>query len=138
MSLPDQSRSRSHPSRSRFTRSRTPLLAAASLVLGGLVLGIACAGPELTPNERQVKSDLERLRDAITRYVPSNQGRAPEALGDLMGDALPIDPWNRPYLYLPPSGTEPYNIRCLGRDGIEGGKGEDADIDLNMIRSRQI
>ncbi len=137
------------PRRPRPRRSRKPLFAAAALALGGLCVAIACAGPELTEREKQVKADLEALRDAITRYVPSHQGRAPDELADLLSrggetrgflvdDELPQDPWERPYLYHPPSGTEPYNIRCLGRDGLEGGTGEDADIDLNMIRSRQI
>ena len=130
-------------------RNRKSLLLAAALALGGLGLAFACAGPGLSPEEKRVKADLELLRDAITRYVPSHQGRHPEALNDLLSqggegrgllpaDELPLDPWNRPYVYQPPSGTEPYNIRCLGRDGLEGGAGEDADIDLNMIRDRRI
>ena len=40
------------------------------------------------------------------------------------------DPWGRDYLYEPPSGDASFAIRSLGRDGAEGGSGEDADLGL--------
>jgi len=45
-------------------------------------------------------------------------------------NSLPLDPWNRPYLYLYPardSGRE-YDLYTLGADGKTGGEGQDADI----------
>ena len=39
-----------------------------------------------------------------------------------------IDPWDHPYLYVPPGRTAQVSIRSLGADGKEGGEGEDADI----------
>ena len=38
------------------------------------------------------------------------------------------DPWDRPYIYRFPGQHGAYDIFSYGRDGIEGGEGEDADI----------
>ncbi|MBP7276411.1 MAG: type II secretion system major pseudopilin GspG [Kiritimatiellae bacterium] len=53
--------------------------------------------------------------------------------GYLQTDNLPLDPWNRPYVYVTP-GPEgrPFEILSLGRDGVVGGMGQDADIS-NLI-----
>jgi general secretion pathway protein G len=48
--------------------------------------------------------------------------------------SIPIDPWNRPYLYLNPGRQSQFDIFTLGADGQEGGDGNNADIgnwDLN-------
>jgi len=42
-------------------------------------------------------------------------------------DAIPFDPWGNEYEYM--SGTDHgYDLVCYGRDGQEGGEGEDADM----------
>lgn len=41
---------------------------------------------------------------------------------------LPKDPWGRDYLYVSPGENSDVDIYSLGRDGQEGGEGEDADI----------
>ena len=41
---------------------------------------------------------------------------------------LPVDPWNRPYLYSNPGRRSEVDIYTLGRDGAEGGEGQDRDI----------
>lgn len=49
-------------------------------------------------------------------------------------DRLPMDPWNRQYVYLYPGNNGELDIYSLGRDGQQGGEGLDADIgnwDLN-------
>jgi type II secretion system protein G len=38
------------------------------------------------------------------------------------------DPWRRPYVYRCPGQHGPYDILSFGADGIEGGKGDNADI----------
>ncbi len=49
--------------------------------------------------------------------------------GPYLRKAVPNDPWGRPYLYLAQTkGSEGYELRSLGRDGTEGGTGEDADL----------
>jgi general secretion pathway protein G len=46
----------------------------------------------------------------------------------LKGNAIPNDPWGRPYLYRSPSQYGPYDIVSYGADGQEGGTGASADI----------
>ena len=43
-------------------------------------------------------------------------------------DALPIDPWGRPYLYLEPGEHGEFDLYTLGADGSQGGDGQDADL----------
>jgi general secretion pathway protein G len=48
--------------------------------------------------------------------------------------SMPLDPWNRPYLYLNPGRQGEFDVFSLGADGQEGGDGNNADIgnwDLN-------
>jgi general secretion pathway protein G len=49
--------------------------------------------------------------------------------GPYLPQEVPLDPWNRPYIYKFPGdhGDEPDMI-CYGADGREGGEGEDSDI----------
>lgn len=42
--------------------------------------------------------------------------------------AVPRDPWGREYEYVYPGKQGPFDIICYGKDGREGGEGEDADI----------
>lgn len=39
-----------------------------------------------------------------------------------------LDPWGRPYQYRTPGRQSPFDVFSLGRDGKEGGDGDDADI----------
>lgn len=50
--------------------------------------------------------------------------------GPYLSRAVPLDPWGRPYRYESPgvNDTLAYDLYSLGRDGIQGGEGEDADI----------
>ena len=41
---------------------------------------------------------------------------------------LPVDPWNRPYLYASPGTHNSVDIWTYGADGKEGGEGGDADV----------
>lgn len=66
--------------------------------------------------------------DALTSR-PSRQPVPSNWRGPYLRKAAPLDPWGRPYLYVAPtSGAEGYSLRSLGRDGVEGGTGEDADL----------
>ena len=38
------------------------------------------------------------------------------------------DPWGNPYLYASPGEYSDFDLFSLGRDGREGGEGEDADV----------
>jgi len=41
---------------------------------------------------------------------------------------LPVDPWQRPYLYLAPGRHGEIDVYTLGADGRNGGEGEDSDL----------
>jgi general secretion pathway protein G len=46
----------------------------------------------------------------------------------LKGNAVPSDPWGRPYVYRAPGQHGSYDIISFGADGQEGGTGAAADI----------
>ncbi len=50
--------------------------------------------------------------------------------GPYLRKEVPLDPWGRPYMYRSPgtANTWGYDLLTYGRDGKEGGTGEDADI----------
>jgi general secretion pathway protein G len=56
-------------------------------------------------------------------------GEAASWNGPYINKPVPNDPWGNGYEYLIPGYNDmPYGIRCFGRDGQEGGTGNDADI----------
>ena len=101
-----------------------------------------------TSEAKQVKAlaDLEALNKVLAayrldvgNYPTSDEGLAAldEPPGDAEGwkgpytqKAIPLDPWGNEYVYEWPgsTGDESYLLMSLGRDGAEGGEGEDEDI----------
>src|SRR5262245_29404456 len=72
---------------------------------------------------------LERYRAREGRYPPNLEALTPRDLEQ----GVPVDPWGRAYLYRLPSRA--YVLQTLGRDGAEGGTGEDRDMRLaNGVR----
>ena len=41
---------------------------------------------------------------------------------------VPKDPWDKDYIYRSPGQKEEFEILSYGKDGVAGGKGEDADV----------
>jgi general secretion pathway protein G len=99
--------------------------------------------------EATAKTQLEMLGSAIDAYrldndaYPSTEqglaalrtrpasGPAPTSWrGPYLRRDVPLDPWGRPYVYRSPGVANPdgYDLLTLGRDGKEGGEGEDADV----------
>ena len=68
---------------------------------------------------------LEALRTLPSAGDPPRNWRGP-----YLARELPLDPWGKPYVYVAPGRANPssYDLYTLGRDGREGGEGEDADI----------
>ncbi len=68
---------------------------------------------------------LDALRNFPTVDVPP-----PNWKGPYLRQLVPIDPWNRAYVYVSPgvSNANAYDLYTLGKDGKIGGSGEDADI----------
>ena len=90
----------------------------------------------------KAKIDISRLSQAL-EYYNLDTNDYPENLEDLLkpqsgGDeraraegyipVLPKDPWGNDYLYAYPGDNGRFDIWSLGRDGEEGGEGDDADI----------
>jgi len=49
-------------------------------------------------------------------------------------EGKPTDPWGRPYQYVCPGASVPFEVICLGADGREGGEGADADISSARLK----
>jgi general secretion pathway protein G len=67
---------------------------------------------------------------AALRTMP-NGGEPPRNWrGPYLRRTVPLDPWGRAYVYASPGRENPtsYDLYTLGRDGKQGGDGEDADI----------
>lgn len=81
---------------------------------------------------------LDIFRLETGRYPTSQEGL--RALVEQPGDlpnwngpylkkrTVPDDPWDRPYQYRSPGQHGEYDLYTLGRDGVEGGEGEEADV----------
>lgn len=76
-------------------------------------------------------SEAQGLRALIT--APSVAPIPANWRGPYMNRGIPKDPWGREYLYSldPESNRERVQLLSLGRDGVIGGVGEDADVSLN-------
>jgi len=70
---------------------------------------------------------LEALvQKPATGAVPSNWREG----GYLEKGKVPVDPWNRPYVYVSPGiKNKDFDLKSLGGDGEEGGEGENADVE---------
>lgn len=117
------------------------------------------AGPGHSEAVRTVTADLTRLQTALEEHYedvasyPDNdsglQGLLTPGNKLLRGaryrsggylDAIPLDPWGRPYLYAGPdfAGTrQPPTLMTLGADGEPGGEGDAADISLQQLHYLQ-
>jgi general secretion pathway protein G len=118
------------------------------LVIIGLVMGLV--GPQVLNYLSDARAKAARLQIQlfstgldlyyldIGRYPPASEGlnalyRRPSGTETwngpyLKGDAVPLDPWGRAYVYRAPAERAPYEIISLGADGNEGGTGAGSDI----------
>jgi general secretion pathway protein G len=64
------------------------------------------------------------------RREPTSEPRPRRWTGPYLRKDVPPDPWGHPYIYRNPGVQNPsgYELVSLGRDGREGGDGEDADV----------
>jgi len=82
----------------------------------------------------KAKADIRAIESAFNMYRLDNHvypgtDEGIEALvsGEYLS-RMPKDPWDHPYQYLSPGAHGQIDIFTLGRDGAQGGEGEDADI----------
>ena len=119
------------------TTGRTaPRLRIEILAIG--LVTFAC-GPPLEERREAARADLEELRVQLKQYAINN-GRYPTSLERLLDidihkrapvvrRELPRDPWGNAYDYLPSEDLiSAPRVMCLGRDGVRGGTGADADF----------
>ena len=94
--------------------------------------------------QKTAKAQIELLGQALDefrldngRYPTTEEGlkalrEKPDDLSNWSGPYLPKpvpkDPWGRDYVYKSPGEHGDYDLYSYGRDGQEGGEGEDADI----------
>jgi len=80
---------------------------------------------------------LDAYRIDVGRYPDTQQGLAalmaapgddPKWRGPYLTQAVPNDPWGRPYLYRSPGTGKDFDIMTYGKDGSAGGDAENADI----------
>ena len=93
----------------------------------------------------KAKIDIQAIESALSLFK-TDTGRFPatseglEALAANPGiqgynadgylDKVPVDPWGRPYLYVSPGlHGKDYDLESFGKDGEDGGQGDDADIE---------
>ena len=52
-------------------------------------------------------------------------------------DAVPVDPWGNQYVYICPGahGGSGYDLESYGKDGEDGGAGDDADVESWNLQS---
>jgi general secretion pathway protein G len=80
---------------------------------------------------------LDQYRIDAGRYPDTAQGLLalvarpadePRWQGPYLAKAVPLDPWQRPYIYRSPGQHGEYDLMSLGRDGAPGGDGDNVDI----------
>jgi general secretion pathway protein G len=121
------------------------------LVIIGLIMGLV--GPRLFGQAdkaktqtaetqlKMLKGALETMRLDLSRYPTTDEGlallNAPPSdgpsrnrwRGPYLDEAVPLDPWNRPYIYrAEPSATQRFTLYSLGEDGQPGGEDQNADV----------
>lgn len=85
------------------------------------------------------KTQMLQIEQAIDSFR-TIKSRLPDSLDELIGDdtpwgdrPIPQDPWGGEYMYQKES-RKNYTLVSLGADGLEGGEGEEADIDRESLR----
>lgn len=66
---------------------------------------------------------------ALLAKPPADPALAARWRGPYLDDALPPDPWGRPYRYsIPGADGQPFALYSFGADGAPGGEGDARDI----------
>ena len=80
---------------------------------------------------------LDTFRLDVGRYPTTEEGLkalrekpagAENWQGPYLPKEIPVDPWNKPYVYKSPGEHGEYDLISYGLDGAEGGEGENLDI----------
>ena len=92
-------------------------------------------------NIQTTKTQIIAIESSIKQFLMETR-RMPESLDELIGDdglldtdELPQDAWGNEFVY-EPQGSRDFILVSLGADGVDGGQGEDADIDRKAAHKR--
>jgi len=115
------------------------LLGFAAIVVWSLyhfVLGPGLMSNVVRQRQAAAQTQILDLSRALEAWSANHQGAYPNTLAALLGELreLPKDPWGREFVYAPPArGELRPRLATLGRDGLAGGTGEDADVDREGV-----
>lgn len=106
------------------------------VVILGILAAIVVPNIMSEPDKAKIvaaKSTIRAIESALDRYRLDKHDypKTDEGLEVLVSEYLPRvpkDPWGNEYLYLSPGSHGEIDIYSLGRDGLPGGEGNDADI----------
>ena len=114
-----------------------------TIVILGLLVSIVA--PEMfskvgSSKRKAAEAQMQMLETAISAYR-LDTGKLPEQLSELrrsdatnwdgpyLPNDVPLDPWGTPYSYEVTSDKlNPFLLKSLGADGMEGGEGDNEDI----------
>ena len=103
----------------------------------GSVIAVNVFGFLEDANRSAAKIQMQNMQKGLIAYAAKHKGKYPTSGEGLdaakkyfEGNAVPRDPWDNNYVYTSPGtrGNNPYEIVSYGKDGKEGGEGDDADI----------
>ncbi|MCF6323263.1 MAG: type II secretion system major pseudopilin GspG [Gammaproteobacteria bacterium] len=122
--------------RRRANRGFTLIEVLVVIVILGILASFVVPNIMDKPGQAKItkaKSDVRAIESALNMYKLANHDYpgTDEGLEALVGNELPrlpTDPWDNAYFYLNPGQNGVIDIYSLGRDGAQGGEGEDADI----------
>lgn len=103
----------------------------------GSVIAVNVFGFLEDANRSAARIQMQNMQKGLIAYAAKHKGKYPSS-GEGLDAAkkyfenseVPKDPWDNPYVYISPGthGDHPYEIMSYGKDGKEGGEGDDADV----------
>jgi general secretion pathway protein G len=125
--------------------ARTGRIAVAAVVVSAtaLAFGLAYVTTDwsLGPKQRMALEQIRRMEGlfkiyhrTMGRFPTEEEGFTPLLQARVL-EAVPSDPWGRPYVYQ--FNNERTGIVSFGADGVPGGEGEDADINSGGLLKRR-
>ena len=101
-------------------------------VIAAAIIGDATGWVRCEQHHLGTQMEMQAVASAVRAYE-SERGALPVELGAVAdrfdAGVVPDDYFGRPFEYVRPGPYgEDFGLRSLGRDGVEGGIGEDADV----------
>jgi general secretion pathway protein G len=113
------------------------------IVIMGLLAGVTTISIRsylVTGKQNVARLEISKICQAIDtfygqndRYPTTEEGitvlaAKSDSFPDGILSKIPVDPWGKPYEYIVPGRSGPYEVISYGADHREGGTGQDADI----------